>query len=207
MPKVSAELYAELQANCTPNTEVHYPRFYTAKEIASLVGVSDAAIRNRWYPWLCKACPERLLKTREGFTEKAFSLFQDYRDRVSVQRSLSQAEWVEDVQSKNAHEWSQEKPEAPKDRVPEGSRLTLRTISAMAPKSNLLDEVIDVEYEEVDTTAIDIQTGELDLLADDLVEAFEGKVLSKARSVGKTLGAKVKNTISREIAQAYRDLV
>ncbi|NEQ27687.1 MAG: hypothetical protein F6K28_53560, partial [Microcoleus sp. SIO2G3] len=62
------------------------------------------AIRTRWYPWLAKVAPEPLLKTEQGFTELARSLFADYADKVK-QQQIKPDRWVEDAKSRYAPEW------------------------------------------------------------------------------------------------------
>lgn len=78
-------------------------RSYTSKAIGEALGVSDATIRLNWSKWILKADFEANLRRQVGtakggnpkyeWSQRAFELFQDYRDRVSG-GSLSSEEWL-----------------------------------------------------------------------------------------------------------------
>lgn len=197
---------AERFGEQTWRTSEQPPVFYTAKQIAAECGVSDASVRNRWYPWLLQAVPERYLKTSKGYTFKAYSLFLDYRDRVS-NGTMPPNEWVAEVKRNHAKEWSENAPQQGRDQVPEGSRITFSQTALAVRGDSLLDEVIDVEFRQLDTTAIDAQTEQYGLVTSDLMQALEAKALNQAEFFADTIAAKIKNTVNRKIAGAYRELV
>jgi len=106
--KVFAELFGEQgseqenlfaeqgseQKDCSPNNE---ERLYTAKEIAVILGVSDATIRTRWKDKLLEAyqhCPTPLevVKRHSGkvpvmaFTEFGLEAIRGYHEAVQAER-------------------------------------------------------------------------------------------------------------------------
>lgn len=76
-------------------------RHYTAQELAEAYNVSDSTIRNRWFDWLKKVAPETILKTSEGYTALARTLF----DEFSEVKPKGRAQWVSEAKAKYSQEW------------------------------------------------------------------------------------------------------
>ena len=75
---------------------------FTAKELSEAYDVSDSTIRNRWFAWLKKVAPEPLLKTREGYTSLARSLFDEFAQTEARDRNA----WVLNAKERYAAEWA-----------------------------------------------------------------------------------------------------
>ncbi|MEM9806420.1 MAG: hypothetical protein AAF959_14180 [Cyanobacteria bacterium P01_D01_bin.56] len=92
-------------------SEVHSPRtnravertgaHYTAKQLAGELETKDSTLRTRWFPWLTKVAPEPLLKTDQGYTELARTLFTEFKDVATAERQA----WVADAKARYSHEW------------------------------------------------------------------------------------------------------
>ncbi|MGD1858178.1 MAG: hypothetical protein ACFB2W_28410 [Leptolyngbyaceae cyanobacterium] len=74
---------------------------YTAKQLAGEFGIASATLRTRWFPWLIKVAPEQLLKTNDGYTELARTLFSELKNIGSNERNA----WVSDARHRYAPEW------------------------------------------------------------------------------------------------------
>ncbi|MBE9064916.1 hypothetical protein [cf. Phormidesmis sp. LEGE 11477] len=66
------------QTTAQPYAQQYTERTYTAAEVAAEHGVSDATVRNRWFDWLLKVAPERLLKEGKSYTQLASDLFASF---------------------------------------------------------------------------------------------------------------------------------
>ncbi|MBD2093168.1 hypothetical protein H6F67_25310 [Microcoleus sp. FACHB-1515] len=79
---------------------------YTAQAIAAEHSdlAKEVTIRTRWYPWIAKVAPEPLLKTEQGFTELARSLFADYAQHVK-RDGMTPTSWVESAKARYSQEW------------------------------------------------------------------------------------------------------
>ncbi|MBE9068855.1 hypothetical protein IQ260_19610 [Leptolyngbya cf. ectocarpi LEGE 11479] len=74
---------------------------YSAKQLADELDTKDSTLRTRWFPWLSKVAPEPLLKTKEGYTELARTLFLEFKDVATAERPA----WVTDAKRRYSHEW------------------------------------------------------------------------------------------------------
>jgi len=79
----------------------HASRTYTAQEIADAHNVKSVTVRTRWYDWLKKVAPETLLKTEDGYTELANTLFSEFAGVDIKERHA----WVADAKERYAREW------------------------------------------------------------------------------------------------------
>ena len=83
------------------HAEAYAERTYTASEIAEANNVTDATVRNRWFVWLLKVAPEKLLKTGKSYTELANTLFGEFAKVDQKERHA----WVADTKQRYAGEW------------------------------------------------------------------------------------------------------
>ena len=74
---------------------------YTAKELAEEFEVASSTLRTRWFPWLEKVAPIQLLKTENGYTEFARTLFSEFKGIDSAERQA----WVIDAKHRYSVEW------------------------------------------------------------------------------------------------------
>lgn len=94
----------EPHSNSTPTRT---PAPYTAQQIADRypdLGIKEVTIRTRWYEWLLKVAPEPLLKDKQGYTELAADLFDDFAQKVKRDKLRSEA-WIEDAKARYSQEW------------------------------------------------------------------------------------------------------
>ncbi|MEM9807808.1 MAG: hypothetical protein AAF959_21280 [Cyanobacteria bacterium P01_D01_bin.56] len=92
-----SEVHSPHTRRTVPSTGAHY----TAKQLADELDIASATLRTRWFPWLIKVAPEQLLKTSEGYTELARTLFAELKDVDPSERSA----WVPDAKHRYAPEW------------------------------------------------------------------------------------------------------
>ena len=88
----------------TPHTQGAVERtgaHYSAKQLATELGTSSSNLRTRWFEWVKKVAPEQLLKTEQGYTELARTLFGEFRRVNTAEREA----WVIDAKHRYAHEW------------------------------------------------------------------------------------------------------
>lgn len=85
-----------------PYAQQYTERTYTAAEIATEHGVSDATVRNRWFKWLEKVAPAQLLKEGKSYTELAHTLFGEFAACDQKERHA----WVADAKQRYGSEWS-----------------------------------------------------------------------------------------------------
>jgi hypothetical protein len=113
--------YAPLHVeDVTPDVQPHSPPHrnrtpertgedtYSIQDVAKRypdIGVKEVTIRTRWFEWLRRVAPERLLKDGGRYTALAVELFDDFAQRVKRERMDSKA-WVEDAKHRYSHEWS-----------------------------------------------------------------------------------------------------
>jgi hypothetical protein len=84
------------------HAQAYTERTYTAQQIAETNNVTDATVRNRWFPWICKVAPARLLKSGKSYTELANTLFGEFAKVDKTERPA----WVADAKSRYSSEWS-----------------------------------------------------------------------------------------------------
>lgn len=71
---------------------------YTAPQVAEKLGIDSSTVRKCRMPWLLQAFPESRIKGRNAkFTAFALHLFEDYQDRVILERSMEPEDWVEAI--------------------------------------------------------------------------------------------------------------
>ena len=75
---------------------------YTSVQLAGMLGVSEATIRNRWFVWIAKVAPEPLLREGKGYSELARSLFVEF----SQIPKNSRERWAEEARARYSQEWS-----------------------------------------------------------------------------------------------------
>lgn len=92
---------SEMHSSHTDSTVSSTGAHYTAKQLAGEFGIASATLRTRWFPWLIKVAPEQLLKTNDGYTELARTLFSELKNIGSNERSA----WVSDAKHRYAPEW------------------------------------------------------------------------------------------------------
>lgn len=92
-----SEVHSPHTSSTVPSTGAHY----TAKQLAGEFGIASATLRTRWFPWLLKVAPEQLLKTCDGYTELARTLFAELKDVDPSERNA----WVPDAKHRYAAEW------------------------------------------------------------------------------------------------------
>jgi len=90
------------QTTVQPYAQQYTERTYTAAEIATEHGVSDATVRNRWFKWLEKVAPAQLLKDGKSYTELAHTLFAEF----AVVDQKERHAWVADAKQRYGSEWS-----------------------------------------------------------------------------------------------------
>lgn len=106
----------------------HVPeQFYTATAIAQELGVSDATIRTRWFPYLEEAVDISRLKKGTSYTPLAMELFRSFASKGSI----TAAEWVTRTKTEYAPQQAPAVPDAPS--VDE---------SALAPWQQNLEDVV-----------------------------------------------------------------
>ncbi len=95
--------YIEVDArpHVSENVSPHSERTYTAQQIAEQHNVSAVTVRTRWFEWLCKVAPEKLLKNGKSYTELANTLFGEFASVDKKERPL----WVADAKQRYSHEW------------------------------------------------------------------------------------------------------
>ena len=80
---------------------------YTAQQIADRypeLGPKEVTVRTRWFEWLTKVAPEPLLKTRQGYTDLAAELFDDFVQHCKV-GEMKPEHWVQDAKTRYSQEW------------------------------------------------------------------------------------------------------
>jgi Asp-tRNA(Asn)/Glu-tRNA(Gln) amidotransferase C subunit len=80
---------------------------YSAQRISQRypdLKVKEVTIRTRWFPWLLKVAPEPLLKMKNGYTDLAVLMFDDFAQKVKRDGMKSEA-WVEDAKARFSQEW------------------------------------------------------------------------------------------------------
>ena len=80
---------------------------YSAQDIADEhpdLAPAEVTVRTRWFAYLTQVAPEELLKDKQGFTELAHSLLEDFIQRVK-REGMNPKEWVSATKSRYAHEW------------------------------------------------------------------------------------------------------
>lgn len=92
-----SEVHSPHTKSTAPSTGAHY----TAKQLSEEYSIASATLRNRWFPWLKKVAPEQLLKTSDGYTELARTLFSELKEVDTTERSA----WVADAKARYAPEW------------------------------------------------------------------------------------------------------
>ena len=94
--------YSDVRQDVLSDVAAHTGGHHTAQSIAQAHNVSDSTVRNRWFGWLAKVAPESLLKTRQGYTDLARTLFGEFADVKTCDRN----QWVIDAKARYAHEWA-----------------------------------------------------------------------------------------------------
>ncbi|MEO0884669.1 MAG: hypothetical protein AAFY54_01890 [Cyanobacteria bacterium J06648_10] len=87
--------------NISPHDVQHTSRTYTAQEIADAHNAKSVTVRTRWFKWLEKVAPTALLKTDQGYTELANTLFFEFA-KVDIKERHA---WVADAKERYAREW------------------------------------------------------------------------------------------------------
>lgn len=112
---------------CKENTdEQASEQLYTATAIAQELGVSDATIRTRWFPYLEEAVDVSRLKNGVSYTSLAMELFRSFANKGSI----TAAEWV-----------SRTKAEYTPQVTPTVSDVPVVEESALAPWQQNLDAI------------------------------------------------------------------
>lgn len=75
------------------NQERTMPKFYTAKELAEMLGVTDATIRTRWMAWIVRVEDMKNLKAGNRYTERCRQLLESYAAREGGDSEA----WVQSV--------------------------------------------------------------------------------------------------------------
>lgn len=133
---------------------------YSAKQLATEFGTSSSNIRTRWFPWLEKVAPTRLLKTDQGYTELARTLFSEFRSINTSDRD----DWVTDAKSRYSHEWSSAGV-IEGELVPEevGNVLALRQTQTTALEHSVAEQLANLEdmIDQVNMAEVNLSETEL----------------------------------------------
>jgi hypothetical protein len=91
-----------IETHAKAYTEPYTEQTYTAQQIAEANNVTDATVRNRWFPWICKVAPAQLLKSGKSYKELANTLFSEFAKVDKTERHA----WVADAKARYSAEWS-----------------------------------------------------------------------------------------------------
>ncbi|NEP19299.1 MAG: hypothetical protein F6J97_20790 [Leptolyngbya sp. SIO4C1] len=162
---------------------------YSAVQLAEELNIGDSTIRKRWFQWLLKVAPEPLLKTADGYTELARTLFHEFakvdqRDRKN---------WVTDAKARYSAEWDSAG-------IIEGELMPPEVGGALAilQTANLTTQA-----------AIDQELADLDGFIDQLNEAeanFSAQELATFKLAGVKRGAMRFKIEAQAEAQTYNHL-
>lgn len=131
----------QLNAQMT-DIQPHAPAHYTAQQIAQEVGKGESTIRTRWFDWLIKVAPAPLLRTDDGYTELARTLFAEFAQVKNCDR----AQWVTDAKQRYSQEWASAgviDGELMPDEV--GGTLALMQSVNLATQSGINGDLADLE--------------------------------------------------------------
>lgn len=132
----------DTQPNVRSHVHEHSPAHYTAQQIAEAHDVSEVTVRTRWFNWLCKVAPAKLLKSDKSYSELAKALFDEF---ASVNKKERPA-WVADAKTRYSSEWGNVgiiDCEVMPENV--GHALALLQTNNDALQQSLLTELQDVE--------------------------------------------------------------
>ena len=147
-PTHISEVHSPHTNSTVPSTGAHY----TATQLADELAIASATLRTRWFPWLLKVAPEPLLKTSDGYTELARTLFAELKDVDPSERSA----WVPDAKHRYAPEWeSAGVIEA--ELMPEVVGGVLATLSNQQTSAEL---AIQQDLDDLDTFIADVRQAE-----------------------------------------------
>ncbi|MGJ3253833.1 MAG: hypothetical protein ACFE0J_22270 [Elainellaceae cyanobacterium] len=85
----------------------HSGAHYSAQDIADEhpdIQPSEVTVRTRWFAYIKQVAPDGLLKDKDGFTELARSLFDDFIQQVK-REGQNPKEWVKATKTRYSHEW------------------------------------------------------------------------------------------------------
>ena len=143
-----SEMHSPHTSSTVPSTGAHY----TAKQLAEEFGIASATLRTRWFPWLLKVSPDQLLKTSDGYTELARTLFSELKNVDPSERNA----WVPDAKHRYAPEWeSAGVIEA--ELMPESVGGVLATLNNQQISSQL---AIQKDLEDLDAFIADVRQAE-----------------------------------------------
>ena len=134
--------YWDVLSDVTAHSSGHH----SAQSIAQAHNVSDSTVRNRWFDWLKKVAPESLLKTKQGYTDLARSLFDEFAQVEKCDRNA----WVTEAKARYSHEWASAgviegelMPEAVGDVLALSQTQTANIELAVAQQLQGLEQLID----------------------------------------------------------------
>ncbi|MEM9156697.1 MAG: hypothetical protein AAGB13_16970 [Cyanobacteria bacterium P01_F01_bin.33] len=152
--------YSDVRPDVLADMSTHTGGHHTAQSIAAAYSVSDATIRNRWFPWLKKVAPESLLKSGKGYTDLARTLFGEFAEVKHGDRDT----WVTSAKSRYSHEWASAGV-IEGELVPEevGSVLALRQTQTTALELSVAEQLANLEamIDQVNTAEVNLSETEL----------------------------------------------
>lgn len=143
-----SEVHSPHTSSTVPSTGAHY----TAKQLSEELDIASPTLRTRWFPWLVKVAPEQLLKTDNGYTELARTLFQELKEIDPSERSV----WVVDAKHRYSQEW-ESAGVIEGELMPESVGGTLATINTQNTSAEL---AIQAELEQLEGFISGIQQAE-----------------------------------------------
>ena len=152
--------YSDVRQDVLSDVSAHRGGHHTAQSIAQTHNVSDSTVRNRWFAWLKKVAPESLLKTQQGYTDLARTLFDEFAQIEKCDRS----QWVTDAKARYAHEWASAGV-IEGELVPEevGSVLALRQTQTTALELSVAEQMANLEamIDQVNMAEVNLSDAEL----------------------------------------------
>lgn len=171
----------------------------TTKELAAEMQVSERQVLN--YKDAVEAHIGKVITYRQGKQHY-------YRDQyLPLIRMYANNEPLPEIQEETAIQ-----PVNPFDANDNGEERGSGRISSLVLRSEVLPapmplEEVEVCIRTVDVTAFEVATDRNFGLTDKFKTHIEHQVLADATAFGRELAAKVKHVVSKEVAQAYREVI
>lgn len=89
------------QARHIDDTPATHREPYSTNFLADELGVGPGTIRSRWYGWIKQIAPEALLKSDQGWSELARTLFAEFKQVPKSERK----KFISDAKARFSPEW------------------------------------------------------------------------------------------------------
>jgi hypothetical protein len=166
LPHSSSTLTAHLSSTTAQPSAQSAP--YTAQQIADRypeLAPKEVTVRTRWFEWLTKVAPEPLLKTKQGFTNLAAELFDDFVQHCKVGEMKPEL-WVQDAKARYAQEWESAgvieaelmPPEVGGQLALAQTKLTEMTATGLEKKENLLNMIRQAKSARANLSTTELET-------------------------------------------------